>query len=166
MASSTWLTFREGTRDTSLVPRAKNRAQQQLVPCLRCIAVHLSLQTYCPHRFSGARTQSLSGWAREAFGSPLSTVPFLSPMRCMKLRIKYQGISVNDMEDEQEEARCAIRDRCLVLATVIRRWAYCSSVVGDSARGPYLTVLLLSESGMRSSAVGDEDEVAEGEWRA
>jgi hypothetical protein len=85
-------------------------------------------------------------------------------MRCMKLRIKYQGISVKDMEEE--EAPCAMRGRCLVLATVICRWAYCGSVVGDSARGPYLTVLPLRESGMRSSAVGDEDEVAEGEWRA
>jgi hypothetical protein len=84
----------------------------------------------------------------------------------MKLRIKYQGISEKDIEDEDEEAPCAIRGRCLVLATVICRWAYCGSVVGDSARGPYLTVLPLRESGMRSSAVGDEDEVAEGEWRA
>jgi hypothetical protein len=63
-----------------------------------------------------------------------------------------QFISIQDIEDEEEAAApCAFRSRCLGLATVICRWAYCS-VVGDSARGPYLTVLsLLSESGTRLS---------------
>jgi hypothetical protein len=124
--------LREGTRDTSLVPRAKNRAQQQLVPCLRRSVVHLSLQTYRPHRFSGARTRAcLAGLGRNLV--PLSQrCPFLTPMRCMKSTyhvFKYQGISVQDIEEEDEEASCAIRDRCLVLATVICRWAYCTKVV-------------------------------------